>query len=108
MVRIENLGKMRFKITGKQLTLKGDVNKAVLVIVYMISQDSSRTLNEVIRTITNNLGEYTFDRTWLPGDYVIKFFGNGISPNYEYFTIPQEGIYDITPPKNSHIYKISS
>jgi hypothetical protein len=116
-LKIEHISGMEFRISGTRTFDKGWPNRAVLAVVYIYDPITdlyvtSRGLTEVAKTTTNAYGTYLFQREWYPGDYVIKFYGTGksadiqIDTDWEYFSIAQKGIYDITPPDDTEIFQI--
>lgn len=116
-ITINNTSGMEFSVSGNAPIYNSNYNRAVMVIAYILDPisdvySSVRGSTEVARTTTDGNGAYLFTRTWLPGDYVLKYFGTETnaktdSKYWEYFAIPQKGLYDVNAPQNSKIYKIN-
>lgn len=117
-LKIEHISGMEFRISGTHVFDNGFPNRAVLCIVFLYDPITDlyvekRGLTEIVRTTTNAYGTFIFQREWVPGDYVIKFFGAGKDPvqqldtDWQFFTISPKGMYDVAPPDKTEIFKIN-
>lgn len=116
-LKIEYISGIEYRISGTQRFSNNFPNRAVMCVVYIYDpitnlNAAARGVTEISRTITDEYGTFIFQRDWVPGDYVIKYYGAGTDPlkaldaDWDYFSISPKGIYDITPPDNTEIFKI--
>ena len=117
-LKIEHISDLEFRISGTHVFNNNFPNRAVLCIAYIYDPitdlyTTARGTTEISRTTTNAYGTFVFQRDWVPGDYVIKFYGAGKDPlqqietDWEYFSISPKGLYDITPPDETEIFQIN-
>ena len=112
----EHIKKSEYKILGNVNFSDGSPNRAVLVIISLLdpltATDSLRGATEIVRTTTDQYGTYTIQTNWVPGDYVVKYYGTGKSPinqssiDWDFFTINYVGSFDLEAPYNTKIYKV--
>lgn len=116
-LKIEYISGIEYRISGTQRFNNNFPNRAVMCVAFLYDPitdlyTTSRGMTEISRTLTNAYGTFVFQRDWVPGDYVIKYYGSGVDPlqaldtDWDYFSISPKGIYDITAPDETEIFKI--